>query len=126
MKTIKTYIYSLLFSVLVAAFFSSFLTSSSNIVSNSDDSEMRNEALEIYYDCASSIPFSTDGHESSREVNTFQIKSNDSKTNFLLSIQSYTQLCLNKFENSEHFFVGSLARKKTDGYYLFNLCKLRI
>jgi len=125
-KTVKTYIYTTLIAVFIAAFFSSFLTSTSQIVSSTVEAETDKEVLEIYYNCAGSIPFSTAGHENFRETNTFQIKTNDSKANFLLRIQSHTQLCLSKFDNSNLFFFESIARKKCNGYYLFNLCKLLI
>ena len=126
MKTVKTYIYTTLIAIFLVAFFNSFLTSTSHIVSSTVETESDKEALEIYYNCASNIPYSTAGSENFREINTFQVKTNDSKANFLLRIQSHTHLCLNKYDNSKLFFVVSVARKKCNGYYLFNLCKLLI
>jgi len=125
-KVVRLYIYILLTAVLFTAFFSSFLTSASRIVGSTIATDTRIEALEIYYNSPDNVPFSNTGHENFRETNNCEFKTNDFKTNFLLRIQSHTQLCINKFDNSNFFFFESVAKKKFNGYYLFNLCKLLI
>jgi len=125
-KTFKVFIFITLIAVFISAFLSSFFTNASQIVSSTLETQTHKEVLEIFYNSASSVPFSSAGHQNFRETNSFQIKSNDFKTNFLLRIQSHTQLYHSIFDNSNLFFVESIARKKCNGYYLFNLCKLLI
>lgn len=126
MKTVKTFLYTMLIAVFITAFLSSFLTSASQIVSSTVETDTEIEVLKIYYNKANNAPFSNTGHENFRETNTFQANTKDFKTNFLLRIQSHTQLCLKKYDISKFFFFESVARKKSEGYYLFDLCKLLI
>lgn len=116
----------MLIAVILSAFFSSFLTSASQIVSPTVEADAVDDVLKIYYNNPSNVPFSSAGHENFREINTFQVKTNDYKSLFLLRIQFHTQLSLKKYDSSELFFFESIARKKFNGYYLFNLCKLLI
>jgi len=125
-RVVKLYISTFLTVVFITAVFSSFLTNAYRIVGATTQTETKVKVLETYYNIASNVPFSNSGRENFQESNTFELKTNDFKTNFLLRILSHTQLCFNKFDNSNFFFLESIAQKKFDGYYLFNLCKLLI
>lgn len=126
MRTIKLNRYKMLIAVIFTAFICSFLTSATRIVRSIDETVAVNDVLTIYYDTPSNIPFSSAGYENSLESNSFQVNTFVFKPFFLYRIQFHTQLFLSMYDNSNAFFFQGLARKKLEGYYLFNLCKLLI
>ncbi len=126
MKSVKSFLYTMLVAIFITAFFSSFFTCTSLVFNPTIDKDSKNEVLTIYFNSANSIPFSSAGSENLHESNFFQVSSNNLKSSFLFNILSHTQLCHNKFIVSNYFFLDIEAQRKIGGYYLLDLCKLLI
>jgi len=86
----------------------------------------------VSHECAfskpGSLPFSETGCEASRSIEGFtqNYSINNFKISYLVRIIIDSRLSLTRFDNSNDFFVNSVAHKRLEGFFLFSLKKLLI